>query len=239
MQDEVEKALKRLHWQGLRILAAGRTDTGVHATGQVIAFDLEWRHPADDLRQALNASLPMDIVAREVRPVSRHFDPRRHARSRHYRYHIFCDDVRHPLRERYAWRVWPPVEVELLQQAAGALTGTHDYRAFGTPPRANGTTVRTVMDARWHQAQWQQDESCLAFDVVADAFLYHMVRRMVALQAVVGQGKVDLAGLAEYLDPQRLAAGVYVQGLAPAQGLCLMNVEYPPESLALENNGSV
>ena len=233
MQDEVEKALKRLHWQGGRIQAAGRTDTGVHATGQVIAFDLDWRHPVDELHQALNAQLPMDIVAREVRAVNHQFDPRRHAASRHYRYCIFCDAVRHPLRERYAWRVWPALEVELLQQAADALTGTHDFRAFGTPPRAGGSTERTVS-----QAAWRQTGSDLVFDVAADAFLYHMVRRLVVLQVTLAQRKINLPALLEYLDPAPGSA-VYVQGLAPAQGLCLVRVEYPPEKLVLENIGSV
>jgi tRNA pseudouridine38-40 synthase len=228
VQDEVEKALKRLQWQGAHILAAGRTDTGVHATGQVIAFDLDWRHPLEELRQALNAYLPWDIVAREVRPVNRHFDPRRHAESRHYRYHIFCEDVRNPLRERYAWRVWPAVEVDLLQQAASALTGRHDYRAFGTPPQANGSTVRAVQ-----QASWQPEVSGLVFDVIADAFLYHMVRHMVALQTAVGHGKVDPHSLVDYLDPPS-GSQVYVQGMAPAQGLCLVNVKYPPEKIRLE-----
>ena len=229
MQDEVEKALRRLQWQGPRILAAGRTDSGVHATGQVIAFDLDWRHSSDDLRQALNACLPRDIVARQVRQVNSHFNPRRDAQARQYQYRIFSQDVRDPLRERYAWRVWPPAELGLLQQAASALTGRHDFHAFGTPPQAGGSTLRTVI-----QAGWQKTEEGLEFEVTADAFLYHMARRMVALQVAIGQKQTDLLTLAVYLDPLQAVSENYVQGLAPPQGLCLTAVDYPAEKLALD-----
>jgi tRNA pseudouridine38-40 synthase len=221
VQDEVEKSLRRLYWQGRRILAAGRTDAGVHALGQVIAFDLDWKHSPDELRQALNATLPVDIVAREVRAVSARFDPRRQAVSRCYQYRLFCQEVRDPLRERYAWRIWPPAEASLLEQAAARMVGRLDFRAFGTPPQAGGSTLRTV----WRSA-WNSQEAGWVYEVEADAFLYHMVRRMVAIQVAVGQGKASLADLARRLDP---GPEDYVQGLAPPQGLFLVSVAYPPE----------
>jgi tRNA pseudouridine38-40 synthase len=87
------------------------------------------------------------------------------------------------------------------------------------------------------QAAWRQTGSDLVFDVAADAFLYHMVRRLVVLQVTLAQRKINLPALLEYLDPAPGSA-VYVQGLAPAQGLCLVRVEYPPEKLVLENIGS-
>lgn len=89
MQAVVEKALRQLGWQGQHIKAAGRTDTGVHAYGQVIAFDLEWQHSPEKLQQALNAHLPADVAARSTRPVAPDFDPRRHALTRTYRYQLF------------------------------------------------------------------------------------------------------------------------------------------------------
>lgn len=222
MQNVVEEALRSLGWQGRHIKAAGRTDTGVHATGQVIAFDLEWNHPVEALLQALNAHLPADVAARQIELAPPGFDPRRHARRRTYRYHIFGDGVRSPLRERYAWRTWPALPLEPLQQAASLLEGQHDFVAFGSPPRAGGSTVRTVFHAGWNS---QADG--LVFQVTADAFLYRMVRRMVYLQVAVAQGRQAIADLAGILQqPQQGSQTITTQGLAPAQGLFLVEVNY-------------
>lgn len=115
VQGEVEKSLKKIGWAGSSILAAGRTDAGVHASGQVIAFDFEWRHTSDDLRNALNATLPEDVAAGRVQTARDDFHPRYDALARTYRYQIFCQPVRDPLKERYAWRVWPQPDLDALQ----------------------------------------------------------------------------------------------------------------------------
>lgn len=221
VQDEVEKALRRLNWQGKRILAAGRTDAGVHAYGQVIAFDLEWQHSASALRRALNAALPRDIVAREVHVVRDDFDPRRDALLRRYQYRLFVQPERDPLRERYAWRVWPPLEAALLQEAAQRLVGTFDFRAFGTPPQAGGSTVRTIQ-----RSAWQKQADLWVYEVECEAFLYHMVRRMVAFQVAIAQGKRSLAALEQALHAEQTELA---RGLAPPQGLFLMGIDYPSE----------
>jgi tRNA U38,U39,U40 pseudouridine synthase TruA len=109
IQGELEKALTKLGWQGRTVLLAGRTDTGVHASGQVAAFDLDWGHGLDDLTSALNANLPGDMAVRQAREAPQDFQPRFDATSRLYRYRLFCESARDPLRERYAWRVWPKV----------------------------------------------------------------------------------------------------------------------------------
>lgn len=222
VQDVVEKALRQLGWQDQAIKAAGRTDAGVHATGQVVAFNLEWRHSTETLCQALNAHLPGDVAAREAQRVPADFDPRRHAVSRTYRYHLFCDAVRNPLKERYAWRVWPPVDVRLLQEAARALIGRHEYAAFGTPPRAGSSTIRVVTEATW-----QGDEQNLVFQVSANAFLYHMVRHMVAFQVAIGQGKATSQQIPDLFKPGARP----VQGLAHPGGLFLSEVHYPTHRL--------
>ncbi len=144
MQGVVEKALEKLNWQGKSLQAAGRTDTGVHAAGQVVAFDLNWNHPVEELRQALNANLPVDVAVRSIQPVPASFHARRDARSRTYHYHLFFGEVRDPLRERYAWRVWPKADPQLLKQAAKELVGKHDFSPFGNPPHAGSSTVRKV-----------------------------------------------------------------------------------------------
>jgi len=219
VQGVLEIALRELGWQGRTILAAGRTDAGVHAAGQVIAFDLEWKHPAEALQRALNASLPQDVAVREVRRTRADFHPCYDAASRLYRYHLYCQPVRDPLRDRYVWQVWPAPRIDLLQQAAGYLPGTHDFAAFGTPPRTRGTTVRTVFRADWRA---QEDE--LHLDISANAFLYHMVRRLVYLQVMVGQARVDLEIIPQSL--QLAGKGPSVRGLAPARGLSLIEVDF-------------
>lgn len=220
VQGEVETALGRLDWPGDAILGAGRTDAGVHAAGQVIAFDLTWNHPPEDLRDAMNAHLPPDVAVRRVRPARADFHPRTDAVARHYRYHLFCDPVRDPLRERYAWRVWPSVRLEPLVAAARALEGRHDFAAFGSPMHAEGSTERVV-----YRSGWRQRGSAFEFDIVANAFLYHMVRRLVNAQVAVGQSRVRVETIGEHLTEP---PAVPIQGLAPPEGLVLLEVNYPP-----------
>lgn len=218
VQRVLEDALHKLGWQGKSILLAGRTDTGVHASGQVAAFDLEWLHTTNDLRNALNASLPPDMSVSAVHKASSSFHPRFDALSRTYRYRIYCQPVRDPLRDRYAWRVWPSPNSDLLFTASQLLVGTHDFAAFGTPPRASGSTLRTVMRAEWRQ---QNDE--WVFHVQANAFLYRMVRRMVYIQTIVGQGRVPVDSIRSALAGQNKLP----PGLASPNGLTLIAVEYP------------
>ncbi len=220
VQGVVEDALRELGWPETSILAAGRTDTGVHASGQVIAFDLEWSHGADALQKALNACLPDDVSALEVRAAHASFHPRYDARSRTYCYRLFCAPVRHPLRERYAWRVWPPVQISLLQAAADYLPGKHDFAAFGRSPVEGGSTTRRIFEAAWNE-----EGPCLTFTLRGDAFLYRMVRRTVSLLVRIGQGNLPPEIVQRRLSPPYEP----VQGLAPARGLTLIRVEYPSE----------
>jgi tRNA pseudouridine38-40 synthase len=222
VQGEVETALRKIGWKGKSILAAGRTDTGVHASGQVIAFDFDWRHPLGDLVKAINATLPEDVAAAVVRETREDFHPRFDAISRTYRYQIFCQPERDPLRERYAWRIWPELDLQLLDSCAEQFVGEHDFSAFGTPPKEGGSTIRQVLDAHWQVAADQ-----LTFEVRANAYLYHMVRRMVHLQVEIGHEKKPMELLSSGLSGERLKM---IQGLAPAHGLFLSHVQYSTES---------
>lgn len=218
VQAEVEMALRQLGWQGRAILAAGRTDAGVHASGQVIAFELAWKHSPAQLLKAINAGLPADVAANEASEAPVGFHPRFDAKRRSYRYRLFCQPQRDPLRERYAWRVWPGVKLSALREPAGQLKGEHDFAAFGSPPKHGGTTLRKVVRANWSKTS--EDE--FVFEVAANAFLYHMVRRLVGLQVKIGQGLVEPDAML------RALAGKTgkVRELAPPQGLCLVAVEY-------------
>jgi tRNA pseudouridine38-40 synthase len=215
VQSELEKALRGLGWTGRAVLSAGRTDSGVHAAGQVAAFDLEWEHPDEDLLQALNAGLPEDAAVKTLSRERDDFHPRFDALERSYRYRLYAGPARDPLRERYAWRVWPAPVRERLAEAARLLEGSHDFAAFGSPPKPGGSTRRFIFEARWGG---EGDE--LVFEIRGNAFLYHMVRRLVYAQVQVGLERwssasfQDAIGLARPLPP----------GLAPAQGLTLVAV---------------
>jgi tRNA pseudouridine38-40 synthase len=227
VQGELERALRKLAWDGQTVYLAGRTDTGTHASGQVAAFDLDWCHGITDLHKALNAHLPHDMAVREVKVAADAFHPRFDASSRHYRYRLFCASVRDPLRERYAWRIWPAVTD--LTPLAGIWPGTHNFAAFGTPPRTEGSTVRTVLSAEW---QNRGDE--WTFDIMADAFLYRMVRRLVYVQVVVGQGRLPVETLVQALEKtpdstRKIREKTHSRipaSLAPASGLTLVEVRF-------------
>ncbi len=235
VQGELENALRQLNWQGRTILAAGRTDTGAHATGQVVAFELDWRHPASELQRALNGTLPADIAVQAIRQVDAKFHPRYHATWRRYRYQIYCHPVRQPLLDRYAWHVWPAVNLSHLQDAASLLIGTHDFAAFGTPPRPASSTVRTVFQVKW----WEQTPH-LVFEITAQAFLYHMVRRLVHMQVQVGQGRLELETIRQALvthhEEPPGKSSLLRHGLAPACGLTLIAVGYPAEILSVDED---
>jgi len=219
VQGELENALRLIGWSGRSVLMAGRTDTGVHATGQVAAFDFdEWTHPAAKMLQALNAKLPSDLAVKDLHPVSAEFHPRFDAVSRAYSYRLFNEPIRDPLRERFAWRVWPTLDGEALTRNAALFLGTHDFAAFGSPTSEKGTTMRTVTGSEWRKkrdGEWQ-------FEVRADAFLYRMVRRLVFVQVTLAQGKAAVKDVQQAL----LGQGRLPPGLAPAHGLALVDVDY-------------
>ena len=222
VQADLERALRRLGWRGPSVVLAGRTDAGVHAMGQVAAVDLEWAHGEESLRDAINAALPLEMVVTEVHPAAEDFHPRFGALSRRYRYDVRCAPLRHPLDDRFVWRVWPAVERGALDRAARLVLGTHDFGGVGTAARKGGSTVRAVKASAWSAVG-----SVLSYEIVADGFLYRMVRRLVFLQVAVGQGKCSEQALADAL---RTGARTKTKGLpagtAPADGLKLMEVKY-------------
>jgi tRNA pseudouridine38-40 synthase len=219
VQGELENALRQLGWAGRAVLLAGRTDTGVHATGQAAAFDFDdWTHSAEKLLSALNAKLPADLAVKKATAVNADFHPRFDALSRTYRYRLFQDRLRDPLRERFAWRIPSAMDGECLGQTAQILLGTHDFASFGSPTSDKGTTTRMVTRSEWRKkpdGEWQ-------YEVRADAFLYRMVRRLVYVQVAASQGRCSVKEVELALKGR----GKLPAGLAPANGLTLMNVEY-------------
>ncbi len=215
VQGELELALARLDPSGHdRVDAAGRTDAGVHASGQVVAFTYRGRLSTAELGRALGALLPVDVSLGTLRRVPDGFHPRHAARYREYRYTVW-NGPHSPLRERYALGVRAPLDVAAMAQAGQVLVGRHDFSAFGATDRS---PVRTV-----HAVRVRRQGRVVTIDVTADAFLRGMVRRIVAVLLEVGHGRMDGAGVAAALADGRPA----LHGAsAPAQGLCLRRVVF-------------
>ena len=218
VQGELEKALTKIGWLEKTTLFAGRTDAGVHAAGQVVAFDLKWEHTENELNRALNAVLPQDISAVKIQRIRHDFHPRYDAVSRKYHYQILISPVRDPLQERFGWRVWPELDVQLMVNASQLLLGIHDFGALGKPHQPGGSTIREILNTAWIK-----EGNKLVFEIVGNAFLYHMVRRIVTVMVKIGKGKEPVDSVNEYLENP---SGEPAQGLAPAHGLTLIEVYY-------------
>ncbi len=219
VQGELENALAEIGWLGRAVLGAGRTDSGVHASGQVVAFDLDWQHGPEALLRALNANLPSDVAVKAVEACALEFHPRYNARGRRYRYTLYNQPGRSPLARRYSWQVWPALEVAAMQQASAALLGRHDFAAFGSDPDQGTNTVRTVAQADWQAT----DGGWHTFEIQAEAFLFRMVRSLVGALKQVGQGALTVAQFEALLAS---ADRAQCPPLAPPQGLCLIEVLY-------------
>ena len=213
VQGELEDAVARLS-DGTRrpVDGAGRTDAGVHATGQVIAFTYAGRLSAQELVEALNGILPRDVALRDVRRVPAGFHPRHAARYRDYRYTVW-NGPRSPLRERTTLSVRAPLDTEAMSRAGAVLVGRHDFSAFGSP---DPQPVRTV-----HAVRVRREGPLVTIDVRADAFLRGMVRRIVAVLLEVGKREMNEDAVAAALADRRPALN---GAAAPARGLCLRRV---------------
>lgn len=217
VQGVIEAALTEIAKNPVRIIGAGRTDTGVHALGQVISFALPWKHSCHKLQIALNVKLPTDVTICSLSEADADFHPRYTAKSRQYKYVISTSSTKNIFSRQYALWLNTSIDVSVLQQASACLIGTHDFAAFGKPPQGTNT-VRTVFQAEW---LCYVDE--IIFEITADAFLYRMVRNIVGtlLQAGLGQITVnDVHGI--LLSKSRATCGPPV---AP-QGLFLVKVNY-------------
>ena len=217
VQSEVEKALRDLGWNEDSILFAGRTDTGVHASGQVITFSLDWQHKEESLLSALNARLADDVSVLSIFRVEADFHPRYDASKRSYTYSIYNLAQRQPLLEKYAWRIWPALEIDALNQAAAVFIGRYDFSSFGRAMKPGSTTIREVFESHWNST-----ETGCSYEITANAFLYHMVRRLVYVQVQTAKGLLKVEELREALQNQILLK----PGLAPSKGLSLTKVLY-------------
>ena len=224
VQAEIEDALGRLFGAPTHLTVAGRTDAGVHASGQVASFFAE-KAPPENLRRALNALTPADIAITEAAPAASGFDARRHATSRRYRYRLLIGPVPSPFERRYAMHCSYPLDRGLLDAAAAQIIGTHDFTAFTPTDTEHVRFERHILDAGWHGPEPGAGgaEEILSFEVEADAFMRNMVRVLVGTMLEIGTGRRDPDSLGPLLSGRpRPEAGE----TAPAHGLFLIGVSY-------------
>jgi len=220
VQAVIEKAVATVADHELEVHAAGRTDTGVHASGQVAHFDTRSTRTERGWLLGINSNLPGDVSVGWVRPVDDGFHARFSATERHYRYVILNRLVRSALLRDRVWWLHPPLDTERMQAAGERLLGEHDFSTF----RAAGCQARTAV-RHLRAVDVRRDGEFVTIDVRADAFLQRMVRNIVGTLAAVGSGEREVGWVADLLAARdRTLAGV----AAPAQGLTLVGVSYPP-----------
>ncbi len=218
VQDALEAALSGIAAHPVRVQASGRTDTGVHATVQVVHFDTDAVRPDSAWVRGCNALLPPSVAVRWAQPVSDEFNARFSAHSRSYRYLLFNSPVRPALGATLSGWFHRPLDIAPMAEAARALCGEHDFSAFRSSECQAKSPVRTLhrLDVR-RQGDW------IAFDLGANAFLHHMVRNIVGALVEIGCGRRPARWAAELLDQRdrRLAAPTF----SPC-GLYLVGVGY-------------
>jgi tRNA pseudouridine38-40 synthase len=229
VQAEFEAVLERLMGSKTTATGAGRTDAGVHALGQGVSFlgGERWAADPPDLRRALNALLPREIWVKQVHLMRPGFDARRSATARRYRYLIGTDEAAaSPFRRPYEWALGQALDISLLESAAAALVGEHDFRGLAA---AGADTVH--YRCRVALAQWapRADGAGMVFTVEADRFLHHMVRFTVGAMVDIALGRRPPADF-----PTLLAAtnNLAASPPAPPHGLYLEAVQYPPDLYA-------
>jgi len=220
VQEVLEKALAELLGKTVPTAAAGRTDAGVHALGQVVAFDAPRALPPKAYVRGLSGLLPGDVAVVEAEEVPAEFDPRRWATGKRYRYLISRRQVRAPLLRRTHWEVFSALDVEAMQAAASPLIGTHDFSSFRAADCEAPHPRRTL-----RELEVQTVGAILRIEVEGTAFLKHMVRNIVGSLVEVGRGRRAPGWIGEVLAAKdRTRAGP----TAPAHGLTLVEVTYGP-----------
>jgi tRNA pseudouridine38-40 synthase len=223
VQLEFEKVLERLFGAHTLAHAAGRTDAGVHATGQAVSFNApdNWTAPA--VYRSLNALLPADCWVKSVQPVQAGFHARKSALTRRYRYDVGLDDESaSPFRRSFEWALGKPLDLELLRSSAETIIGEHDFQAFAAKGDKPHHRCRLIC------AEWEERASGwgVSFHVEADRFLHHMVRMLVGTMVDIGLGRrplKDMVTLLNRRDNQETSPP------APPQGLYFVSATYPSE----------
>ncbi len=221
VQDEIEKALLKLTGETLRVVSASRTDSGVHAIGQVVSYRTAGRLAEERILNGFNYYLPQDIAVKAVYKVNSRFNIQKDAVSREYSYLIRNSRTRSPLQRAYTHQVGGALDIEAMNQACELLLGEHDLSSFITDFSQSiiKSTIKTVLSALV-----EKEGDRVTFNIVANAFLPHQVRNTVGALIKVGLGKITVDDFKTLMEARKPGlAGPTV----PAQGLYLMKVNYP------------
>jgi tRNA pseudouridine38-40 synthase len=246
IQESVEKALATILQEEVRVAGASRTDSGVHALGQVATIKTSNRIPIKRLLRSMNGILPPDICIMEAGEVGDDFDPR-FAKEKAYRYAIACGEFLSPFQRKYAWHIRETLDFDAMQAATRPLVGEHDFSSFvasgggekshvrriSSIDFGSGGIINTYFDDTCFESECHgtvgsiaadgNDKNIFHFDITANGFLYKMVRNIVGTLVEVGRGKIapgDITGIIEAKDRSRAGP------TAPAHGLCLLWVRY-------------
>jgi tRNA pseudouridine38-40 synthase len=231
IQGELADAVERVTGERVLPQGSGRTDAGVHARGQVASFALNAPIPAENLRRALNRTLPESIRVLSAEPAPADFHARHSVKAKTYEYRIFCGEICPPWTARFAWAIQWTLDPMRLQAAAQVVAGSHDFTSFAATdpdlatreaaenwqPQRQGN-LRTIFSSGWNE-----EDGLLVYRVRGDGFLHHMVRNLVGTFVDAGRGQIAPEEVAHILKARtRSAAGA----TAPARGLFLVSVEY-------------
>lgn len=218
VEDALTQALQTVLRGPVRLSVAGRTDAGVHASGQVVSFGADTDLTPSLVAYKATAVLPKDLAMRRCVAVPEDFDARRSARSRSYEYRVVSDEIRAPLERRRANYIARPLDLDLLAQTAKLVEGAHDFRAF-TPSK----TYHLRFERMVSESRWERRGDVLTYHITANSFLYGMVRTLVGTMLEVADGRRSLADLERLLaGGERSEAGAAV----PSRGLTLVGVGY-------------
>ncbi len=228
IQGILEEAIERISGKMSVVTGAGRTDAGVHASGQVIHFNSDAKLTSHEWLKAINATLPKSVAVQWTKEVSDAFHARYSAKNRSYRYTIWNDEVPSPLRARYSYYRPHQLTVDLMNEACQLLLGRRDFGAFGRSPDETNplklgphSSIRTMLEAGC-----KRQDALIYCDFTADAFLTGMVRRIVGTLLLVGQRRMSLD---EFGTIVQHAEKTHPGSAAPSHGLCLVRVTYPED----------
>lgn len=238
VQEELTAVARRVIGQPVTVTGASRTDSGVHAVGQVAHMRVDGPIPTENIRRAINHRLPDDVAIVSIAEAHAGFNAIRDARHKQYRYRIYPGEQRPviDLRQRYSWHVWVPQDLDAMRDAAARMVGTRDFAALASPGSPRLSTVRTVS-----RVDVRREDPEIVIDVEGDGFLYQQVRNMVGTLVEVGRGRWTPERVSEALASCSRADAA---GAAPPQGLCLRWIRYdesPPGAVAVDpvNSGDV
>jgi tRNA pseudouridine38-40 synthase len=219
IQGILEEKIGLLTGESVQLFGSGRTDSGVHALGQVAHFKTQSRMDIRTIQRALNSLLPPDIVIQKVEEVDEGFHARKHSKSKVYEYRILNRNLRSAFQRDYVWNIPQKLDLEAMREATRFLIGEHDFSSFRSTGSPTRTTIRRVIQAEWKKGRG----GLICFEIEANGFLKQMVRAIVGTLVEVGKGRIGSEAFRKILDSKdRKKAGP----TAPAHGLFLKEVKY-------------